>query len=131
MENGRFWALSSKELREIMEKAEKLAKEEHPKQRRRRFDAEQTAIRMGIMQTAFVTDANALTESELIVGIVKQIKINLGTKKWSDYRAAYVPVFGQIEKETETSFKIAGDWVNKNKVFALVIGWTKKEGERC
>lgn len=120
MENKRYWALRSEELREIAEKAEKEAKAKHPKQRRRRFDEETGGIIKGIKAKGQLIEADDLTALHP-EAVVYEHKVNLGTKKWADYRLNYAVAYGTIEKETEVSVKIGGNWYRKEKIIALVM----------
>ena len=117
------WMISKKELAEIEARARREALLKHPKQARRRFDAMNERLRDGIVEQSLFFEFESFAQLEDAAGIVIVHKENLGTKKWADYRTAYVHVIGKIEDETEKSVKFCGTWYRKEKIFAVVRDW--------
>lgn len=119
----RAWMITKKALGEILETAGREALKHHPKQPRRRFDARNQAIHDGIQYRGEWAEYESFAQLTDVAGIVVSHKVNLGTKKWADYRTDYLDVTGKIERETDASVLIAGTWYRKSNLFAVIRDW--------
>lgn len=119
----RAWMISKKDLEVILVAAKRISEEMHPKQARRRFDARNQVIHDAIKEQGMLFEFESFAQLEDVAGIILTHKENLGTKKWADYRTAYVGVTGKIERETEKSVMIRGTWYRKSKLFAVIRDW--------
>lgn len=119
MENKTYYKIRLNDLDDVLRDATEQAMLEHPKQRRRRFEAANEYVLEGISSKGETIQAEELTPLHP-VAVVYARKVNLGTKKWADYRTNYATAYGTIEKETAASVKIRGYWYKKEKIIALV-----------
>ena len=117
------WMISKKDLEEILETAKREAREKHPKQPRRRFDAWNEAIRHAVNERGELCEFESFAQLTEVAGIVSRSKVNLGTKTWPDYRTNYTAIYGKIERETEKSVMICSTWIRKRNLFAVIRDW--------
>lgn len=117
------WMISKKDVKDVTARAKREALEKHPKQARRRFDAENDAIRDGIREFGELCEFESFAELTDVAGIVTRVKFNLGTKKWADYRTNYTAIHGKPERETAASVMIGNTWIRKSNLFAVIRDW--------
>lgn len=117
------WMISRKDLEEILETAKREAREKHPKQPRRRYDAWNAAISCAVREHGELCEFESFAQVTDVAGIITKKKFNLGTKTWPDYRTNYTAIYGKIERETEKSVLICSTWIRKSNLFAVIRVW--------